>query len=80
MKRLVLTIVAMLTIAGTGLAEEQECGTVVTKRDREIMLRQAAAGAYDLGDGPEATVYVPLTFHVVRTSAGTGGRAIVKCR
>jgi|GEM_PF-2359712 len=51
-----------------------ECATVVTDADRVALLRQEAAGAYELplqGLGP--ATWVPVAFHVVRQSNGTGG-------
>ncbi len=51
-----------------------ECSTVLTLRDQVSMNQNRTAGLYDLpanlGGG---TSYVPISFHIVRTSDGTGG-------
>ncbi|MCC6662083.1 MAG: hypothetical protein IT437_14500 [Phycisphaerales bacterium] len=50
----------------------RECATVLTPGEAARALRLQAAGAYT-GAAPEAVTRIGLTFHVVRTSAGTGG-------
>jgi hypothetical protein len=51
-----------------------ECGTVISPRELPELRALERSGIYskpvNAGDGP---VFIGLTFHVVRTSAGTGG-------
>jgi Pregnancy-associated plasma protein-A len=53
------------------------CGTVLTDADIDAELERQAAGD-DVGGGSRGAdyTYVRLAFHVVRTSAGTGGISI----
>ncbi|MHC4080816.1 MAG: right-handed parallel beta-helix repeat-containing protein [Planctomycetota bacterium] len=52
-----------------------ECGTVLTPEQAVWASILEQAGAYELPDGVALRIpfEVPLTFHVVRTSAGSGG-------
>ncbi len=50
------------------------CGTILAERDRTAMRANRAAGLYDLPVGRSPGIaYVPLSFHIVRRSDGTGG-------
>ncbi len=51
----------------------EDCGTRLSPEDVVQARSLEADGAYVLPRGLGGAVYVPLTFHVVRTSAGTGG-------
>ena len=57
----------------TGEPPEQCCETSVRPGDVDYVWERLAAGAYDLPVWLRDTIYVPLTFHIVRTSAGHGG-------
>jgi len=49
------------------------CGTIVTPEDVVQILELQSMGMYELGAVPEYTLNVPLTFHVVLRSDGSGG-------
>lgn len=54
--------------------EVVECGSFVRPEEVPLALAQEASGAYDVPPGQlVATYYIPMTFHVVRSSAHTGG-------
>jgi hypothetical protein len=79
--QVVVGVVAVMLVADAAAginkigAGRGECGTVLTPEGAAWALALQQAGAYDLPDGVALGIpyEVPLTFHVVRTSAGTGG-------
>ena len=80
MRSPITTLITLVAVGGIGLGTgaqsavaQCECGTILTPQGAKRALELIAAGAYDPKPGPRAIVYVPLTFHVVRTSAGEGG-------
>ena len=73
-----ITLAAAALFATSSLAQtpSDTCGTKILPGERPQALAQINAGAYTLPPafaGPTGPYIVPLTFHVVRTSAGTGG-------
>ncbi len=68
-----LAIAFYVTLAAPGILKAQDCGTLLIEQDRKDLLRQTAAGMYQLAAVPHSLTNVPLTFHVVRMSSGIGG-------
>ncbi len=69
-------ITAIFLHAGAGLspATAQElCGTRLLPEHVPIVRERIEAGIYDLPEPWRGALYVPVTFHVVRQSDGTGG-------
>jgi len=66
-------LVALFAAAGQALAQS-ECGTVISPQELPNLQRLEASGVYRRPAGhADVAVFIGLTFHVVRTSAGTGG-------
>ncbi len=56
------------------LLAQDDCGTEMLPEHVDLVLARQAAGIYDPPEGgPRSGYSVPLTFHVVRRSDGTGG-------
>ena len=70
----VLSVAVLSVLVPDRAATAQEwCGTRVLPEHVAIVLHRMADGIYDPPAWPEGSNYVPLTFHVVRRSNGTGG-------
>ena len=77
----VLTGAIMALLAGApAMSQPAEdcCQTHLQPGDIDRVQERLAAGAYDPPVRPRDTIYVPLTFHIVRTSAGEGGLAATR--
>lgn len=59
-------------IAGPA-ALADECRTALLPHEVAIVLARESAGAYAPAAPPEGILYVPVTFHVVQASDGSGG-------
>lgn len=80
--RFIIAAGAAVAAAQTGLAQAlapgvvEECASSLTQDEGRLANLLAEAGVYALAPrGVDTWVYVPLTFHVVRRSNGTGGIA-----
>jgi hypothetical protein len=72
MKRHVM-IAAVSGLAGWAWAQSEDCGTVITPREAAMLRAIDQSGILAGAGAPDGFVTIGLTFHVVRTSAGTGG-------
>src|SRR4051812_23317576 len=73
-KHLVFAAVATLATATQARAQSSECGTALTANDIRSALQYQAQGIYDGAiAGDTGDTFVPLTFHVINKSDGTGG-------
>jgi hypothetical protein len=77
----IMALMGAVLLAGSAGANgpaDQRCGTRLWPGDIDRMRSRLTAGAYDFLASPQDTVYVPLTFHIVRTSGGQGGLSAAK--
>jgi hypothetical protein len=68
-----LGIAVVIGAAAPALAQHEWCGTQLDPAHTPLVLERQAAGFYDPVGHTDEPAYVPLTFHVVRSSAGIGG-------
>src|SRR5262249_36016358 len=72
------TITLLLLVLAPAVAQAQDCSTRITPEMAAALSAQERAGAYRLdektkGLHAEYLLQVPITFHIVRKSDGTGG-------
>lgn len=71
-----IALLALCGLASPTLAQETTCSTVLTPDQASILLDLQNSGIYGGSTDDTSPLCVPVSVHVLRTSAGTGGVSV----